>query len=116
VSAAFTPGPWKANIHETLADAREDSAFTWLHTEKDAAHFLPLGCVWVDIGRGVTGLPGHVETTAANARLIAASPTMYERLAVVAEVLSRLPETKTNEELWGAYTGGIAVLAQSVGK
>jgi hypothetical protein len=76
----FTPGPWKALIHETLADAKEDSGFTWLESEAAARRFLPLGCVWRDTGRGVTGLPGHVETTAANARLIAAAPDMFEAL------------------------------------
>lgn len=48
---------------------------------------MPLACVWKDAGTGLTGLPGCIETTAANARLIAAAPELYEALVACADSL-----------------------------
>lgn len=80
VSESKAMPEWTAAICHTVAEAREESGFKWL-TDKELEARLPVGCVWqVCPGGGTTGLPGHVETTAANAHLMAAAPDLYAAL------------------------------------
>ena len=69
-----TPGPWCALKWDTLAEAKADGSFRWA---LDDTFTGPVAMVWQGEGvRNHTGLPGSIEVSLANARLIAASPDL----------------------------------------
>ena len=73
-----TPGPWIAEVHATLDDAKAVAGgFDWAD---DWRWQSPPASVWLASKGGITGLPGCVETIAANAYLIAAAPELLEAL------------------------------------
>lgn len=78
-----TPGPWVAHCM-TLAEAKEEGWFTWMTMGDDEFAKPPdfrVGEVWkVTDNGGTTGLPGSIETTEANAYLIAAAPDLLSAL------------------------------------
>jgi hypothetical protein len=69
---------WMVEVYSDLAEAKELSGFEWA----DSWPFQSLpASVWeVSKSGGMCGLPGSVETTEANARLIAAAPDLLEAL------------------------------------
>lgn len=73
----YTPGPWGVEVYASLEDAHANHAFRWANFWR---HGSRPACVWRETGAGQTGLPGSVETTEANARLIAAAPEQHEAL------------------------------------
>ena len=89
MSAGFTKGPWVAEVYSDLAEARADYAFLWAVGGKTGLlHRQRPACVWLQTPTGGhTGLPGRIETTEANAHLIAAAPDMYEALEVATKLL-----------------------------
>jgi hypothetical protein len=73
-----TPGPWIAEVHATLDDAKAVAGgFDWA---EDWRWQSPPASVWLASEGGITGLPGCVETIAANAHLIAAAPDLLKAL------------------------------------
>lgn len=84
-----TPGPWTvlefADAHEAAA---KDGGWEW------ATGFAPLlepvGSVWQVYENGITGLPGNIETTLPNARLIADAPALLAELKALRESHARL--------------------------
>lgn len=84
-----TPGPWTvlefADAHEAAA---KDGGWEW------ATGFAPLlepvGSVWQVYENSITGLPGNIETTLPNARLIADAPSLLAELKALRESHARL--------------------------
>lgn len=76
------PGPWVATIYADIKEAKKEGGFKWCGRDVE---WQP-GDVWQKSGAdGATGLPGSIETTAENARFIAAAdPTTV--LALVREI------------------------------
>lgn len=73
-----TPGPWTVEEFPSVQAAQEQGWFEWAG---DKEEWGPVGLVWKRGERGgITGLPGSVETTLANARLIAAAPDLLDAL------------------------------------
>jgi hypothetical protein len=73
---------WMVEVYSDLAEAKELSGFEWA----DSWPFQSLpASVWeVSKSGGMCGLPGSVETTEANAHLIAAAPDLLEALECIA--------------------------------
>lgn len=67
----FTPGPWKSVGHQTN---RFHPKMFWTHTVETASGDTILA-----------SLEAHTDNDAANARLMAASPEMFEFIKYVAE-------------------------------
>ena len=73
-----TPGPWVAKIYDSLAEAKKEGGFEWALPSSFSGK---VGEVWLQTPcGGITGLPGMIEVSAANARLIAAAPEMLQAL------------------------------------
>jgi hypothetical protein len=74
--SAITQKRWIAEVYPDLATAKNVSGFEWTHAWRFQS---PPASVWELTENGkVTGLPGCIETTAENAHLIAAAPSLYE--------------------------------------
>jgi hypothetical protein len=101
VSAAFTPGPWATNIARL-----SDGSLNVAHVvgERDQASLAQL----VNHGE---------EQTVANARLIAATPELYEALAlfVAAANMSAL-SPDTDAALARAYDAAVVALRKARGE
>lgn len=76
----WTPGPWGVEQHDSLADANDAGAFLWCGGWKPEWGKPSEVYRVVDGAGSITGLPGCIETTEPNARLIAKAPTLVERL------------------------------------
>lgn len=79
-----TPGPWVINSFSRIEDAKAEDADAWGWADPQW-DYKDLGLpseVWKKSGNGVTGLPGIIATTEANAHLIAAAPELYEALNI----------------------------------
>ena len=97
----FTPGPWEADDVFYQRDLR-----TWLNIRAPN--------VTGDLGEffvaAVSSDPQHRETTAANARLIAAAPELYEAVETLVNHLNeRIDDAcKNNPESGPVFTGIVA--------
>lgn len=108
-NSRYTPGPWHAVIWPTVREARKDGAFRWLSNEEAFAVFPgPVGEVFQGTSSSHTGLPGYVEVSAANARLIAAAPDL---LATCEDVLCWLRVGILDDP-----RGAIRVLSEAIAK
>jgi hypothetical protein len=77
-----TPGPWIATSYDSIEDAHDNGAFRWCDDWPEERG-RPSE-VWRGTTEGgATGLPGSVETTEANARLIAAAPDLLAALEYI---------------------------------
>lgn len=108
----FTPGPWQSKGDYTVAEATtiianvDGESFT----DGTTSHSYDFIATCED------EYGEMLPNAQANARLIRQAPTMYERLALLVRVLSDLPTTQANDELWGAYTGAVAALLEAGGE
>lgn len=73
---SHTPGPWVVEVYDDIEQAMDACGFKWTFGEWDAERLGRPAAVWQLHGTGHTGLPGSIETTEANARLIAAAPDL----------------------------------------
>jgi hypothetical protein len=80
--SGHTPGPWVVEAYENVTAAKADNAFEWASDHPDSAlgdcfNGGPVASVWQLSEHGDTsGLPGCIEVSLANARLIAAAPDL----------------------------------------
>ena len=83
-----TPGPWVAQIFNSVDEAQECGSFEWA-----SPGFLDgkVGCVWRLLPEGgMTGLPGSIEVSAADAFLIAEAPNLLDALKIAMEYLPHI--------------------------
>jgi hypothetical protein len=79
-------------VFSSLQEAREVAGFEWASKWR---HNSPPAAVWkLCEGGGLTGLPGCIETTEANARLIAAAPDLLEALDEIDTYLDNAPTVR----------------------
>lgn len=84
-----TPGPWSVQVYESLEDAHDDGGFDWAD-KWDSDRLGRPACVWQGTpAEGCTGLPGCVETTEGNARLIAAAPDLLAACGLMLAILEQ---------------------------
>jgi hypothetical protein len=113
MNAKHTPGPWMAEVHATLDEAKAVAGgFDWAEEWRWQS---PPASVWLASEGGITGLPGCVETTAANAHLIASAPDLLEALEQISRVADAIPVIpyKTAETL--VKTLALAAIAKAKG-
>lgn len=80
------PGDLVAEHYASLDEAKECSGFDWLD-EKGPLADVPLAAIFKWTGVGLTGLPGHMETTAEVADRIVRAVNAYADLLAVCEAL-----------------------------
>ena len=99
--AKHTPGPWVVEVFATLQEAIDQGGFEWADREMPGPiGDGPVGAVFRDTGSGMTGLPGSIETTLANARLIAAAPDLYAACLEAFAVLDGIDSPIDDPEQW----------------
>ena len=81
----YTPRLWVAEVFDNIKVAKEVGLFEWCN---ESCLVGKVGAVWKKTKDGQTGLPGSVETSAANACLIAAAPDLLEACKFVQNALT----------------------------
>lgn len=87
---ARTPGPWVVHAYPNIDAAKDAGEFQWAGRSDgplgDCFDGAPVASVFKrPEGGGETGLPGSIETSLANAHLIAAAPDLLDALKVMEE-------------------------------
>lgn len=109
-----TPGPWIVEYHENITRAHAEGSHLW--TNHWRPEFGRPASVWQAIGEGWTGLPGKIETTEANARLIAAAPDLLEAAEMLDAVLSRGWMSDGSNDLLPGHGALKAAIAKAKGE